>query len=102
MIELAHSFMLENIKINLKMGDMYKYFLVSRRTFELAFKKEYGETPATYFKHLKIKHIVITLRRSGRRIGDVLDEYGVNQHGHFAGYYKRLYGENLRDTLKRE
>jgi len=101
MIELAHSFMLRNIKLNLKIGDFYKRFGVSRRTFELAFKDYYGETPATYFKHLKIKHIRLKLLRSGRRIGDVLDEYGVIQHGHFVGYYKRIYGETLRETLKR-
>ncbi|WP_420792895.1 helix-turn-helix domain-containing protein [Lentisphaera marina] len=80
---------------------MCQKFKVSRRSFENSFRKYFGNSPAAYFKKMKlmkIRHDILNLK--DRQISSVLVKFENLHISHFGQFYKRYFGESMSQTLK--
>lgn len=76
---------------------------LSRRTLHRAFHEALGVGPIAFLRDRRLCAIHTALRapENMRTISDVAMHYGFQNFGRFAGYYRRLLGENPSDTRQR-
>jgi AraC-like DNA-binding protein len=77
---------------------------VSRRTLHRAFSDRLGVGPIEYLKRKRLSVIHTILARSDpavTNVSDVAMENGFFELGRFAHYYRKLFGENPSETLKK-
>ena len=77
---------------------------VSPRQVQYHFRRVYGMTPSTWFRKRKLARIRDELSRLGRsdtRVTDVAMNWGFYHLGRFSHEYRRLFGENPSETLRR-
>lgn len=60
--------------------------------FSRVFKHEEGITPYNYYLNMKIEKIKEKLFDTNLSISEVFAACGVDYHGHFAGYFKKIVG----------
>lgn len=74
---------------------------VSVNTFRNLFGKQFGISPIKYRNHLRIERARQLLAEGGFSIAEVAFASGFENLGYFCRTYRRLIGENPRDTKRR-
>ena len=77
---------------------------VSRRTLHRAFSDRLGVGPIEYLKRKRLSVIHSILARSDpatTNVSDTAMEIGFFELGRFAKYYRKLFGENPSETLRK-
>ncbi|MCM8529930.1 MAG: helix-turn-helix domain-containing protein [Lentisphaeraceae bacterium] len=101
-LKLIHDFMQENIYKDLSVSQMCDYLKISRRPFEILFKRHYGTSPAAFFKRLKIMKIREELIENKLTpICEILKNHEIHHISHFGQFYKKIFNETMRETRKR-
>ncbi|MDB4676853.1 helix-turn-helix domain-containing protein [bacterium] len=75
----------------------------SRRKLELAFRETVKMSPAKYLSSMRLNRIYRELVSSDPDVSSVTaiaGKYGFAELGRFAGYYKRVFGESPRQSLR--
>ena len=75
----------------------------SQRTLARAFLEVLGDTPANYVRRLRlhrVRHELVRDAASGRTIREIAAAWGVREPGRMADWYRDLFGEYPRDTLR--
>ena len=93
--------MKDRIHDDLSMSEVCETLGMSRRVFELSFKKYFGTSPAVYFKNLKLMQVRRLLLGTNLAIVEILKLLSIHHPGHFGQYYKRVFGETMSDTRNR-
>jgi AraC-like DNA-binding protein len=76
---------------------------VSRRTLHRVFQEALGMGPVAFLRHRRLCAVHTALREQEdiRTISEVAMQYGFQNLGRFAGYYRRLFGEYPSETRRR-
>lgn len=77
---------------------------LSRRTLHRAFEQTLGIGPVTYLRYHRLKAIREVLRQGipdSSSITRIAMNFGFDDAGRFAGYYRELFGELPSTTVKR-
>jgi AraC-like DNA-binding protein len=75
---------------------------VSRRTLHRAFHEALGIGPIAFLRHRRLCAVHTALRapKNIATISDVAMQFGFQNLGRFAGYYRQLFGEYPSDTRR--
>ncbi len=104
MVKLAQQWMHDHPNRPITLADLCRQSHASRRTLIQGFSDHLGMGPMAYLKLLRLHGVRRRLLRADPRevqIGTLAGEWGFYNTGHFAGDYRRLFGERPRDTLQR-
>lgn len=76
---------------------------VSMRTLEYAFKERFDVSPKSYIKALQLNKAfhIITNSSQQSTITNIAERVGLKHKGQFSADYKRWFGENPSETVKR-
>jgi AraC family ethanolamine operon transcriptional activator len=104
MVKLAQQWMHDHPDRPITLDDLCRQAHASRRTLIQGFQDHLGMGPMAYLKLLRLHgvHRRLLVADPGEvQIGSLAGEWGFYNAGHFAGHYRRLFGERPRDTLQR-
>ncbi|MFG6667845.1 AraC family transcriptional regulator [Halomonas sp. HNIBRBA4712] len=75
---------------------------VSARTLQYGFQRFMGLSPKGYLIQQRMQSVHATLvnARPGSRVTDIVLQHGINNPGHFASRYKKVYGVTPVQTLQ--
>ena len=78
-------------------------FHLSRRTLHRAFHEALGVGPISFLRDRRLCAVHTALRtpEDPRTISDIAMQYGFQNLGRFAGYYRQLFGEYPSETRQR-
>jgi AraC family transcriptional regulator, ethanolamine operon transcriptional activator len=101
-VRRADSFLRESLQERISLDDICEAARVSPRGLHAAFESVYGIPPKAYWKVLRLNAVRRELRRAqpGVRVSEVAMRWGFYQLGYFSVYYRELFGESPRDTLR--
>jgi AraC-like DNA-binding protein len=87
---------------DLSMSDLARECAVTPRALQYAFRRHLDCTPSDYLKQVRLDlvHQVLT-DGSEPTVGEAATRFGFFNPGRFASEYRRMFGENPRDTLAR-
>ena len=103
-VKLAQQWMHDHLDQPITLADLCSQAHASRRTLIQGFQDHLGMGPMAYLKLLRLHGVHRRLLRADPgevQIGTLAGEWGFYNAGHFAGDYRRLFGERPRDTLQR-
>lgn len=75
----------------------------SRRTLARAFVEVLEESPAAFIRRMRlhgIRHDLVSDLRSKRTISQVSAVWGIKESGRMAGWYREVFGEHPRETVR--
>ena len=99
LFKLIFPYLRENIHKDLSVTEMCEFLCMSRRPFEITFKKYTNMSPAQYFKNMKMMAIRNEIRKNKiLTIGEILQVFNISHAGHFGQYYKKYFNENMLTT----
>jgi AraC family ethanolamine operon transcriptional activator len=104
MVKLAQQCMHDYPERPITLDDLCRQAHASRRTLIQGFQDHLEMGPMAYLKLLRLHGVRRRLLRAHPgevQIGALAEEWGFYNAGHFAGDYRRLFGERPRDTLQR-
>lgn len=84
-------------------SELCSTLVVSRRALHRAFQNALGMGPAAYLRlrRLSAVHTALGSRRiSGGNVTRIALEYGFNDLGRFAGYYRRIFNQTPSETTR--
>ncbi|WP_028537207.1 helix-turn-helix domain-containing protein [Paludibacterium yongneupense] len=86
----------------LTVDDLCKKTYTSRRTLQNCFEQVTGISPAAFLKIIRLNNVRNDLSRAGGqvRVSDVATRWGFWHLSQFAVDYKRLFGEQPRQTIR--
>jgi AraC family ethanolamine operon transcriptional activator len=90
--------------VPISVADLAAAVGVSERTLRTAFLEYYGVGPIRYQKDRRLHRVrreLLAARKEETTVTEVLSRFGIWQHGHFAGEYRRRYDESPFETLAR-
>jgi AraC-like DNA-binding protein len=97
----AEDIMRQRMKDPLGVIDLCRELGTSDRTLRLAFRERFGVGPMVYYRHIRLNAVRAHLRiNMGCPIGPLAQRYGFQHLGHFAAYYRRLFGSLPSATAK--
>jgi AraC-like DNA-binding protein len=84
------------------MSDLAVVAGVSSRQLQNLFHEQFGMSPMTYVRQVRLDGVRRDLRRGvdGTMVGDVAFRWGFNHLGRFAQHYVRKFGESPSQTLR--
>ncbi|MEB3257139.1 MAG: helix-turn-helix domain-containing protein [Cyanobacteriota bacterium] len=103
-VKLAQQWMHDHLERPITLADLCRQAHASRRTLIQGFQDHLGMGPMAYLKLLRLHGVHRRLLRADPgeiQIGTLAGEWGFYNAGHFAGDYRRVFGERPRDTLHR-
>ena len=96
-LEFIHNKSVHEITIN----DIADNCATSLRNLEYVFRNKLNETPKSYLMKVRmitIRQELIMARNSGDKITEIVQKYGISNHGRFSAEYYEFFGEYPRDT----
>lgn len=91
-IQKVNHFMKENIYNNLKLNDIAQYFNYSTSHFIFLFKKEFQESPISYFLKLKVQKACEYLELTNLKIIEISNCLGFEDPAYFSRLFKKIMG----------
>lgn len=85
-------------------SELCQEFQISRRTLHRAFDETLGIGPITYLRRRRLNDVRRALVRGdagSRSIAEIAINFGFDEVGRFAGYYRQLFGELPSQTVRR-
>jgi len=98
----AIDFLRDSKFINPTMAELCRAAGTSERTLQYAFKDGFGMSPQEFMTRRRlhsVRRALLASDPSAAFIGELAMEHGFFELGHFAGKYRRLFGELPSDTL---
>lgn len=87
---------------DLSVADIAAAAGVTPRSLQYAFQQHLGCTPLAYLRRVRLDLVHRSLRTGGEvSVADAAVRMGFFNPGRFAAEYRKVYGENPRDTLRR-
>jgi len=98
----AEKLALEAPNVPLSVLELAQRLGVSTTTLEAGFREQFGETPVTYLRRLRLRHVHRALREgpAGATVTATAMRFGFEHLGRFAADYRRIYGEAPSRTLE--
>jgi len=102
-VRLVEEYLAHNIDQPVRLEDLVAVTGQSVRTIQEAFKKCRGYSPSSYLRECRLAKARKLLQESppDTSIVSVALACGFASHGHFSHCYKKRFGENPRNTLKK-
>lgn len=100
----AKQYIIDNLDEAITMTDLCRELAVSRRTLHSCFIEVTGCNPVQYLRNIRLNHVRRELRLAPdghTKVQDVAAKWGFWHLGHFSSEYKRMFGEQPSETLKR-
>lgn len=88
----AMEFIHQNLKSQLSVKDVLKQLPLSRRLFEIRFKKITGKSVYNYMATRRMELFALMLQESDKPIADLAAEIGMNNYGNLARQFKAVKG----------
>ena len=85
-------FIHQNLKSQLSVKDVLKQLPLSRRLFEIRFKKIHGKSVYNYMATRRMELFALMLQESDKPIADLAAEIGMNNYGNLARQFKAVKG----------
>ena len=101
-VKRAVEYIRESSKKSITISELAKNAYSSVRSLEYAFQQVLGVTPKRYLVLKRFHQIREDLKaQKTSQVTMLLHQYGVVNCGRFSQDYRKLFGENPKDTLKR-
>ena len=100
LVDLSRQFIRRHLTEHLTVKDLLTQLNVSRRTLELAFRKQFGVTPYQFLLIERLCAARRLLRRSQKTVLEVCIDCGFEDASRFSKMYVRHFGELPSKTLK--
>lgn len=103
-VQKAKRYVLEHLDDPVTMVDLCSVLAVSRRTLHTCFMEVTGTNPVHYLRAVRLNSVRRDLRTNvtyDTKVQDVAARWGFWHLGHFATEYKRMFGEQPSETLRR-
>ncbi len=103
-VQKAKEYILENVDEPVTMTDLCNLLAVSRRTLHTCFLEVTGLNPVHYLRTVrlnKVRRELRTTNSTSTKVQDVAARWGFWHLGHFATEYKRMFGEQPSETLRK-
>lgn len=103
-VQKAKDYILEHLDDTITMVDLCSVLAVSRRTLHTCFMEVTGTNPVQYLRAVRLNNVRRDLRTNvtyDTKVQDVAARWGFWHLGHFATEYKRMFGEQPSETLRR-
>ncbi len=103
-VQRAEEFLVSQIAAPVSLAEVAQVAGVSTRTLSRAFKDRHGVTVIEFLKQHRLEAIhrdLLVAERDSTSVTEVALRYGVNHLGRFAAEYRRQFGENPSETLRR-
>lgn len=99
----AERLALEAPDVPLSVLELAQRLGVSTTTLEAGFREQFGETPLTYLRRLRLRGVHRALRGGPTRTSVTATalRFGFEHLGRFAAAYRRMYGESPSRTLEK-
>ncbi|MDU8885601.1 AraC family transcriptional regulator [Yeosuana sp. MJ-SS3] len=81
----------KNFQYDLKLEDFAKLCNTSLSTFKREFKNHFGDTPANWLKHKRLKYATSLLNNTSLQINEICYESGFKNASHFNKVFKQKY-----------
>jgi AraC family ethanolamine operon transcriptional activator len=95
LVSHAEEIMRARMTVPLGVIDLCRELGTSDRTLRLAFRERFGVGPMVYYRHIRLNAVRVHLRtRTETPVAGVARQFGFHHLGHFAAYYRRLFGSN--------
>lgn len=102
---MADEFIRENIGDDLPVMRLCKELRLSRRQLEYAFRTAFDLGPAEYILRVRLnesRRRLLSARKTGQSVTEIAMETNVTHLGRFATYYRQLFSETPRQTVRRQ
>ncbi len=96
--------LLEDLAIPQTIDELCRVAGTSRRTLEYAFKDYFGTSPRQFVKALRLnaaRNDLLSGHNGSAQVAEVAFGWGFTHMGQFASDYRRMFGENPSETLRR-
>lgn len=101
-VRRAQAFIEGRAADDLSVADIAAAAGVTPRSLQYAFQQHLGCTPLAYLRRVRLDLVHRSLRTGAvASVADAAVALGFFNPGRFAAEYRRIYGENPRDTLRR-
>ncbi|MDR2389181.1 MAG: helix-turn-helix transcriptional regulator [Tannerellaceae bacterium] len=74
---------------------------MSRATFDIKFKKEFGISPLQWILKEKAKHVYFSLSEPGNTLSDIMNKYNFNSSTHLNRFCRQQFGCTPSELRKR-
>jgi AraC-like DNA-binding protein len=101
-VQAAEAHVREHARTRITLADLCRVSRCSERTLRYAFHAQYGVSPASFVKRVRLQGLRRDLLRAEPGSATVIDlalRWGFWHQGHLSRDYKRLFGETPVDTL---
>lgn len=101
---MARAYILEHLSEPIALDDIASAAMSSRRTLHRAFAEIFDDTPQGFVRRLRLHRIRHDLAGPAERactITLVANHWGLTELGRMSGWYRELFGERPRDTMRR-
>ena len=98
----AQDFIRAHLHEEISVLELCREMKVSRRQLEYAFRTAFDVSPKEFIQLMKLnegRRLLMTGRKRGLSVTDVVMEVGVNHLGRFSTAYRKLFGEMPKATL---
>ena len=99
-VQIALSYMENNISENITLSDLCIACSVSGRTLQVAFQAVMSRTPLQVLQELRLNRLRDKII-NGMEISSACEQVGIQHSGRISAKYKQLFGELPRDTRSR-
>jgi AraC-like DNA-binding protein len=102
-VRKAEAFMKQKVAEPITLGDVAAAAGVPPRTLHQSFRRFRESTPMRYLTELRLERArkLLLSPGNGKQVIDIALECGFVHLGRFAGSYRRAFGENPSETLRR-
>ena len=97
----AIAYMKDNLSSHITLKEVAEYVKTSSRQLHRAFVASTGESPATYWRKLRLEHARKLLSNSNNYVTTIANECGFSDASHFILWFKKQYGETPYTYRKR-
>ncbi|MGO3892160.1 MAG: GlxA family transcriptional regulator [Paenalcaligenes sp.] len=100
-VKKAITYMRENLSSQITMTDVAKHADTNTRQLHRAFAVNTNESPASYWRRLRLEHARFLLTNTSDYVTNIAMECGFSDASHFISWFKKLYGETPYSYRKR-
>jgi transcriptional regulator GlxA family with amidase domain len=100
----AAQFIHTNASRPITLGEISNAASVTPRALQYGFRRHFGTTPMEYHRLSRLEgaHRELAQGNPGATVTAIAAKWGFLNPGRFSGFYKRIYGVNPSETLRRD
>ena len=85
-------YLMQNYQKRITLEDLGQQFNINPFYLQKQFKRYVGQSPTEYIIYLRMTHAKELLRNTGKSIGEVANEVGIDNLGYFTRLFKKQEG----------